>query len=123
MISTRISYIRHALFLIMAFATVCAILIAIWIAMGIVLHWLLPGIDLGIATIICSLAFVFVILAISVSSFFSKALSIASLYEEDEDDEDDDEDDEEKWEQEQTRHWNQKIPNQRPAQRRRNRNK
>ena len=121
MISTRISYIRHALFLIMAFATVCAILIAIWIAMGIVLHWLLPGIDLGIATMICSLAFVFVILAISASSFFSKALSIASLYEDDEEDEEDDE--EKNWEREQTRHWNQKIPNQRPAQRRRNRNK
>jgi len=106
----------------MAFATACAIVIAIWIAMGIVLHWLLPGIDLGMATIICSLAFVFVISVISVASatsFITSLRDAAELGEEfDEDDEDDDELD-----QEPTWPGSQKRQNQRRAARRRSRNK
>jgi len=123
MISTRISSILNVIFLFLAFAAVCAIVIAIWIAMGIVLHGLLPGIDLGIATIICALAFVFVISVISLASRNSLIASLRDVGVQGEEFDDDDDDDEEEWEQEPTRHWNQKTQNRRRAQRRRSRNK
>jgi len=123
MISTRISSILNVIFLFLAFAAVCAIVIAIWIAMGIVLHGLLPGIDLGMATIICSLAFVFVISVISFASRNSLIASLRDVGVQGEEFDDDDDDDEEEWEQEPTRHWNQKTQNRRRAQRRRSRNK
>ena len=123
MISMRISRIVNLLLLFLAFATACAIVIAIWITMGIVLHWLLPGIDLGMATIICSLAFVFVL---SVISFFTRTSLIASLRdvaEQGEEFDDEDDEDDEEWEKEPTRHWNPKTQYQRRAQRRRSRSK
>ena len=120
MISMRISRIVNLLSLFLAFAAACAIVIAIWLAMGIVLSWLLLGIDLGIATIICSLAFVFVL---SVISFFSRTSLIASLRDDAERGEEFDDDDDEEWEHEPTRHWNPKTQRQRRAQRRRSRNK
>jgi len=125
MISTRISSILNVIFLFLAFVAVCAFVIAIWTAMGIVLHGLLPGIDLGIATIICALAFVFVISVISLASRNSLIASLRDVGVQGEkfDDDDDDDDDEEEWEQEPTRHWNQKTQNRRRAQRRRSRNK
>ncbi len=123
MISTRISYILNVIFLFLAFVAVCAFVIAIWTAMGIVLHWLLPGIDLGMATIICSLAFVFVISVISFASRNSLIASLRDVGVQGEEFDDDDADDEEEWEQEPTRHWNQKTQNRRRAQRRRSRNK
>ena len=123
MISTKISYILNVFFLFLAFAAVCAIVIAIWIAMGIVLHWLLPGIDLGMATMICSLAFVVVISAIFVASSTSLIASLRDVAEQGEEFDHDDDEEEEEWEQESTRHWNQKTQNQRRAQRRRSRNK
>lgn len=125
MISTRISNVLTAFFLFLAFAMVCAVVITVWISLGIVLHWLVPGIDLGLATMICSLAFVFVISVIFVAA---KTLITASVHDAEEQDEEqdeqfDEEDEEEKWEREQTRHWNQKIPSRRRAQRRRSRYK
>ena len=111
MVSMRISRILNLLIWFMTFATACAIVVAIWIAMGIVLHWLLPAIDLGMATIICSLAFVFMVSVISIASgtsFISSLRDAAELGEEfdDEDDEDD-----EDLDQELTRPGSQKTKN------------
>ena len=121
MTSMRISRIVNSLLLFLAFATACAIVIGIWITMGIVLHWLLPGIELGMATIICSLAFV---LVLSVLSFFLRTSLIATLRDVAEQSEEFDDDDvEEEWEIEPTRHSNPKSQYQRRDQRRKSRSK
>jgi len=100
-----------------------AIVIAIWIAMGIVLHWLLPGIDLGMATIICSLAFVFVVSVISIASGTSFIASLRDAAELGEEFDDVDDEDDEELDQEPTWPGSQKRQNPRRAARRRSRNK